>query len=106
MIYISDPEEKTVLHSGGEMLPDCRGEELPLLQIQEMSPVREYLKSRRLTIRLLVCRAGMKPENVLSDEGIRERFKYSRIQPHDGADPGRTIQTAVLIIERTFPGTE
>ena len=45
-------------------------------------------------MRLLVCRAGMKPENVLSDEGIRERFKYSRIQPHDGADPHQPLQSA------------
>ena len=38
----------------------------------------------------------MKPENVLSDEGIRERFKYSRIQPHDVGDQHQhqPLQTA------------
>ena len=59
----SDPEEKTVLHPGGEVLAVCRGEELPLLQIQEMSPVREYLSrityltSHRLT-NITACLQG------------------------------------------------
>ena len=42
-IIYSDPEEKTVLHSGGQLLP--RGEEeLSLLQIQQMSQVGKFLK--------------------------------------------------------------
>ena len=53
----SDPEEKTVLHPGGEVLAVCRGEELPLLQIQEMSPVREYLELHRLT-NITACLQG------------------------------------------------
>ena len=36
----------------------------------------------------------MRPEKVLSDEGIRERFKYSRIQPHDVGDQHQPLQTA------------
>ena len=42
-IIHSDPEEETVLHSGGQLLP--RGEEeLSLLQIQQMSQVKIFLK--------------------------------------------------------------
>ena len=42
-IIYSDTEEKTVLHSGGQLLP--RGEEeLSILQIQQMSQVKIFLK--------------------------------------------------------------
>ena len=39
----------------------------------------------------------MRPENVLSEEGIRERFRFSRVRHHDDEDQQQPLQTALPI---------